>query len=105
MNFGNGSPGSRSGTPVVTTDGWYRLVWVFTNNDGYAYLTESVYSEGSGTPLVATSTPEPVGGTPPSKIGTWGGPGYLWFPTEDMSGLPIANFDCQLGVHVKGEAA
>jgi hypothetical protein len=27
----------------------------------------------------------------------WGGPGYFWLPTEDISGLPIANFALRLG--------
>jgi len=105
INFGHNSPGSCSGSPVVTTDGWYRFVFVFTDNDGYAYLTMSVYSEGSGVPMVATSTPQAVGGGSPVSVHDWGGPGYFWLPTEDMSGLPLANFDVQLGVHTKGKAA
>jgi hypothetical protein len=104
LNFGHNSPGSCSGTPVVTQDGWYRFVWVFTDNDGYAYLTESVFSEGSSLTLMATSTPQPVSGSQ-THVSAWGGPGVLWFPTEDISGLPIANFDVQVGDHAQGEAA
>ena len=105
INFGHSSPGPCDGTPQVTTDGWYRFVWVFTDNAGYAYLTEYVYSEGASLGLVASSTPEPVNGATATRIGAWGGPGYLWFPTEEFAGLPIANFDLQTGVHTKGKAA
>jgi hypothetical protein len=59
-----------------------------------------VYSEPSLT-QVATSGPMPVGGTL-SSITTWGGPGYFWLPTEDISGLPLANFALQLGQHPTG---
>ncbi|MGE5134306.1 MAG: hypothetical protein ACM32E_15570 [Gemmatimonadota bacterium] len=69
INFGNGSPGSCAGTPVVTTGGWYRFVFMFSNVGGNAYLTESVRSEPTGA-LVATSGPQPVGGSPrPSPTG------------------------------------
>ena len=101
INFGNSSPGSCLGTPQVTTDGWYRFVFVFSDVTGDAFLTESVYSETTGTPIVATSSPLPVSGTA-TPITQWGGPGYFWLPTEDMSGLPLANFALQLGVHAKG---
>lgn len=97
INFGHNSPGSCAGTPVITTDGWYRFVFVFSNNNGYAYLTESVWSEATGN-LISTSTPEPIeiNGIA-QKISQLGGPGYFWLPTEDYSGLPLANFALQLG--------
>jgi hypothetical protein len=102
INFGNNSPGSCAGTPVVTTNGWYRFVFDFSNVAGDAYLTESVYQEGtSGPTLVATSGHQPVGGTGTS-IHNWGGPGYFWLPTEDISGLPLANFALQNGQHPMG---
>lgn len=72
---------SCEGTPVITKDGWYRFVFVFSDTDGYAYLTESVRSEAIGR-QVATSGPEPVGGGSPEKISSWGGPGYFWLPTR-----------------------
>jgi hypothetical protein len=106
INFGHNSAGSCSGTPVITTDGWYRFVFVFSNTDGYAYLTESVLSDpgATGTPtVVASNSPQPVGGTASATaISNWGGPGYFWLPTEDMSGLPLANFALQLGEKVNG---
>jgi hypothetical protein len=101
INFGHNSPGSCEGAPVITKDGWYRFVFVFSDTDGYAYLTESVRSEATGR-QVAISGPEPVGGGSPEKISSWGGPGYFWLPTEDYSGLPLANFALQLGQHSQG---
>ncbi len=95
VSFGNGSPGQCAGSPVVSTDGWYRFVFMFSNVGGNAYLTESVRSETTGA-LVATSGPQPVGGTP-TPITHWGGPGYFWLPTLQVSGMPLANFALQLG--------
>jgi hypothetical protein len=100
INFGNGSPGSCSGTPVVTKDGWYRFVFAFSDVGGDAYVTEFVRAEPHAT-VVATSGPLPVGGTA-TPISTWGGPGYFWLPTENISGLPLANFALQLGVQPAG---
>jgi hypothetical protein len=103
INFGHNSPGSCAGTPVINTDGWYRFVWVFSNTSGYAYLTEYVYSDGS-TSAIATSGPQPVGGGSAELVGNWGGPGYLWLPTEQFDGIGIANVAVQLAQHPVGHA-
>lgn len=95
ISFGNGSPGSCSGTPAITSDGWYRFVFVFTDVAGNAYVTESVRSE-PGAAVVASAPAVPVGGTA-RPVSSWGGPGYFWLPSQDMSGLPLANFALQLG--------
>jgi hypothetical protein len=96
INFGHNSPGSCTGAPVVTKDGWYRFVFMFSNVGGNAFLTEFVRSEPTGA-LVATSGPQPVGGGSPTPITQWGGPGYFWLPTLQVSGMPLANFALQLG--------
>jgi len=96
ISFGNGSPGSCAGTSMITTDGWYRFVFEFTNNGGNAYLTESVRSEKTPGVAIATSGSLPVSGTV-TPVSSWGGPGYFWLPTENISGLPLANFALQLG--------
>ena len=44
---------------------------------------------------------QPVGSTA-TPISSWGGPGYFWLPTENISGLPLANFALQLGVEAAG---
>ena len=101
INFGHNSPGPCSGTPVITSPGWYRFVYDFTDSGGDAVVTESVYSE-SGLTQVATSGPQPVNGASATPVSTWGGPGYFWLPTEDFSGLPLANFALQPGDHPTG---
>lgn len=101
INYSSGSPGSCAGTPVITSNGWYRYVWDFSNAAGYAYVTMSVYSEPSLT-QVWTSGLQTIGGGSAKPISQWGGPGYLWFPTEDMSGMPLANVAVQLGQHPTG---
>jgi len=95
INFGNSSPGSCEGTPKVTADGWYRFVYVFTDQHGIADLAMSVRSEATGKVIASTGF-KPVGGTPSGRS-KWGGPGYLWLPTEDFAGLPLANLAVQLG--------
>src|ERR1022692_4239171 len=100
ISFGNSSPGSCSGTQAITSAGWYRFVFAFSDNGGIADVTESVRSEPHAT-VVATSGLQPVSGSPTSAS-TWGGPNYFWLPTEDMSGPPLANFAPQLGGETAG---
>lgn len=101
INFGNGSPGSCSGSAVITSDGWYRFVFAFSDVGGNADVTESVRSEPHATVLASNDGPQPVGSTA-TPISSWGGPGYFWLPTENISGLPLANFALQLGVEAAG---
>jgi hypothetical protein len=104
INFGHNSPGSCAtpGVGTVTTAGWYRFVFVFSNVAGNAYLTMNVVSEANPTSIIATSMPQPVGGGAAESITAWGGPGYFWLPTEDISGVPLDNFALQLGQHPHG---
>lgn len=95
INFGNSSPGSCTGSSVITTDGWYRFVFIFSDVGGSAYVTEKVISESTGK-VVVSSGAQPVGGTA-EPISNWGGPGYFWLPTEDISGVPLANVAVQRG--------
>jgi hypothetical protein len=101
ISFGNGSPGSCAGTSMITTDGWYRFVFEFANVGGNADLTMSVRSESHPDVAIATSGQLPVGGTA-TPVSNWGGPGYFWLPTENISGLPLANFALQLGPDAAG---
>jgi len=104
INFGHNSPGSceTPGAGSISAAGWYRFVFVFSNVAGSAYLTMNVVTEGSTHTIVATSGPQPVGGGAAEPISDWGGPGYFWLPTENISGLPLANFALQLGQHKFG---
>jgi hypothetical protein len=90
-------------TPVITSDGWYRFVFVFSNVSGDAQLTENIYKDTSGTLThVITSGPQPVNGSSATPISQWGGPGYFWLPDDDVSGGPLANFALQSGQHPYG---
>ena len=102
INFGNGSPGSCSGSPVITTDGWYRFVFVFSNTAGHVFVTENVASETSPGNPIASNGPQAIASGSAGAISNWGGPGYFWLPTQDFSGLPLANFALQLGQHTNG---
>ena len=104
INFGNSSPGSCTGTPIISADGWYRFVFVFSDVGGNAYVAEKVIEEDNGSIVVNSGRhPEEFpSSTGPTPISQWGGPGYFWLPTEDVSGQPLANFAVQLGVQSKG---
>ncbi len=79
ISFGHNSPGGCTGTPVVTKDGWYRFVFVFSDKAGDAYVTESVFRERTGA-LVATSGPQPVGCRQPREDLGLGRPRLLLAP-------------------------
>jgi hypothetical protein len=104
INFGHNSPGSCAtpGAGTISAPGWYRFVFVFSNVAGNAYLTMNVLSEANPGTIIATSTPQPVGGGAAEPISNWGGPGYFWLPTENISGVPLGNFALQLGQHSHG---
>jgi hypothetical protein len=102
INFGHGSAGSCSGTPVINTDGWYRFVFVFSNVAGNVFLTENVVSEANPNTVIVTSGPQQLASGSADDISNWGGPGYFWLPSQDFSGLPLANFALQLGQHKFG---
>jgi hypothetical protein len=104
ITAGHNSPGDCSGTPVVTTSGWYRFVWLFTNVGGKVYLTQRVIAE-SGHAIVFDSGAQPVqfpGDSSIETTATAGGIRYFWLPTEDYSGVPFQNYAVQLGQHQSG---
>jgi hypothetical protein len=87
-------------TPVITSDGWYRFVFVFSGSATAPVVTENVYRDTSGTLTnKITSGPQSAAISPP---GPAGGPGYFWLPDDDVSGLPLANFALQSGTHPFG---
>ena len=104
VTFGHNSPGDCSGSPVITTAGWYRFVWLFTNVGGKVFQTQRVIAE-NGLATVADSGPQPVifpsdsSVEPVTKVG---GISYAWFPTLQVAGMPMGNFAIQLGQHGSG---
>jgi hypothetical protein len=102
ISFNGGSPGACGSKAQVTQPGWYRFVWVFINAKGNVFVEERVISEATGA-VVANSGRQPaMSGGVQLTTKTAGGPGYWWLPTENVVGLPLANFALQLGVHLKG---
>lgn len=108
VTFGHNSPGDCSGPPVITTAGWYRFVWIFSNVGGYVYLTQKVFDDSpdyTNPTLVTSSAATPVifpGDSSVEPVANVGGLGYIWFPTLQVSGMPMANFAVQTGQHAKG---
>jgi hypothetical protein len=90
---GSGGCGASPGTPNpehLNTSGWYTLTEQFTNLAGVVYATYTVTSNGS----TGQNTPGTQVWTYTQNTGfataTTGGPLYGWLPTEDVSGLPLA---------------
>ena len=89
---GSGGCGGSAGTPnpeYLNTSGWYTLQMNFTNGAGTVFVTYSVLSDGStgqNTPTQVWSYTQNTGIATASS----GGPLYGWLPTEDVSGLPLA---------------
>jgi len=89
---GSGGCGASPGSPdpeYLTTSGWYTLQMYFSNQAGTVFVTYAVLSDGSTGNSPATQV---WSYTENSGIATSssGGPLYGWLPTEDVSGLPLA---------------
>ncbi len=106
VTFGHNSPGNCSGSPVITTAGWYRFVWVFSNAAGKVYLTQRVLAESNLTaPPIADSGQQPVqfpGSSSTELTSQVGGIAYFWYPTLNIQGMPMGNFAIQTGQHASG---
>ena len=88
---GSGSCGASPGTPnpeYLTTSGWYTLKMDFTSIGGDVNVAYSVLSNGSTVWSYSQNT-----GIATSSSG---GPLYGWLPTEDVSGLPLADLHLSL---------
>jgi hypothetical protein len=104
VTFGHNSPGDCSGSPVITTAGWYRFVWLFTNVGGKVFQTQRVIAE-NGLAMVADSGPQPVifpGDSSVEPVSNVGGIRYFWYPTLQVAGMPMGNFAIQPGQHGAG---
>jgi hypothetical protein len=90
---GSGGCGATAGSPnpeYLNTSGWYTLQMNFTNNAGIIDVTYSVLSDGStGQTNPGTQVWSYTENTGISTASS-GGPQYGWLPTEDVSGLPLA---------------
>lgn len=98
VNFGYASPGSCSGAASITTSGWYDFETIFINTSGKANVEWQVVSS-TGTVVASLEAPITGTGDTQMRIKQLGGPDYIWFPTEDIQGLPIDNTSVKLGNH------
>ena len=90
-------------TPAITAAGWYRLIWEFADSSGNAVVTAKVEAESKpGTAVWEGTLDSPVVPGATTSVKNAGGPGYFWLPTEDVFGLPLANFALQLGEQANG---
>jgi len=104
ISFGNSSPGACSGTPAtVTKSGWYDFKTIFKDVSGDGVVEWQIVRDSTNT-IVATDTAPITGpsGSTPLPVSSLGGPNYIWFPTEDVQGLPLDNTSVELGVHTTG---
>lgn len=90
---GSGSCGATAGTPnpeYLNTSGWYTLQMNFTNGAGTIYAKYAVLSNGrTGQNSPGTQVWSYTENTGIATASS-GGPLYGWLPTEDVSGLPLA---------------
>jgi len=104
VTFGHNSPGDCSGSAVISSAGWYRFVWLFTNVGGKVFQTQRVIAENGGA-TVADSGPQPVifpGDSSVEPVSNVGGIRYFWYPTLQVAGMPMGNFAIQPGQHSTG---
>lgn len=108
ITFAHNSPTGCSGT-ATATQGWARIVWVYQNVSGEGFLTENVWETvGGHLTKIASSGPQPItlaGSSSPNPVSQLGGPGYFWYPTENLPGfVPVTNLALQSGTHQQGIA-
>jgi hypothetical protein len=91
---GSGGCGANAGTPsneLLNTSGWYTFTEQFSNVGGVVYVTYAVASNGSTGQNSPGSQVWTYTENSGNATATTGGPLYGWLPTEDVSGLPLAN--------------
>ena len=106
LSFSNGSPGTCSGAGQITTAGWYHYVWLVTNVGGKVFVTARVL--GSSDNVVFDSGPQPLefgSHTSPEPVSAVGGLRYLWWPTLNVSGLPVGFVGYKAGQLQNGQPA
>ena len=104
IGFGSSSPAGCPATPAtVTKSGWYDFKTIFRDEGGDGVVEWQVVQDSTNT-VVATDAAPITGpsGSTPLPVSSLGGPSYIWFPTEDVQGLPLDNTSVELGVHTTG---
>jgi hypothetical protein len=106
LSFGNGSPGTCSGAGQITTAGWYHYVWLVTNVAGKVFVTARVLDPSNT--VVFDSGPQALefgSDTSPEPVSAVGGLRYLWWPTLNVSGLPVGFVSYKAGQAQNGQPA
>ena len=106
LSFSNGSPGPCSGLDQITTKGWYHYVWLVTNVGGKVYVTARVLDSSNN--VVFDSNPQALefgSDTTPEPVSAVGGLRYMWWPTLNVSGLPVGFVGYKAGQSLNGQPA
>jgi hypothetical protein len=104
FSFGNGSPGT-CGSSQAVSPGWYRYVFLTTNVGGKVFETARVLT-GDGSTVVFDSGPQPVQVSGVTQTTSQvGADRYLWWPTLNVSGLPVGYVGVAAGQLQSGHAA
>ena len=106
LSFGNGSPGTCSGLGQITKAGWYHYVWLVTNVGGKVYVTARVLDSSNN--VVFDSNPQALefgSDTTPEPVSAVGGLRYMWWPTLNVSGLPVGFVGYKAGQSLNGQPA
>ena len=106
LSFGNGSPGTCSGLGQITKAGWYHYVWLVTNVGGKVYVTARVLDSSNN--VVFDSNPQALefgSDTTPDPVSAVGGLRYMWWPTLNVSGLPVGFVGYKAGQSLNGQPA
>lgn len=106
LSFSNGSPGTCSGLNQITTAGWYHYVWLVTNVAGKVFVTARVLDSSNN--VVFDSGPQALefgSDTTPEPVSAVGGLRYMWWPTLNVSGLPVGFVGYKAGQLQTGQPA
>lgn len=106
LSFGNSSPGTCSSAGQITTAGWYHYVWLVSNVGGKVFVTGRVLDSANN--VVFDSSPQPLefgSDTSPEPVSAVGGLRYMWWPTLNVSGLPVGFVGYQAGQLSNGQPA
>lgn len=107
LAFGHGSPGTCGTGSDITAAGWYRYVFLVSDNGGKVFLTARVLNE-SGSQVVFDSGPQAVSfdsGATQATTSETGGLRYLWWPTLNVDGLPVGYVNYSSGQQQAGHAS
>lgn len=97
LAFGHGSPGTCATNSDIPSSGWYRYVFLVSQNGGHVFLDARVLN-AAGTTTVFDSGSVPVDfGSGQVTTAETGGLRYLWWPTLNVDGLSVGYINYSAG--------